>query len=191
MEVLFHGIFTLIKLAILGSIYASLTLLVFRLVAILQPTSWANQVSKKKLKFWFLSGAIISISLLIFATSHWGSHGFGDTARIPLSYGKSINEINGTQAYIQDIKYKYGDLWIEKFAITSDFVIGRTKISPVDDPKNFFAWNLKTNHIDYFDTRNDLENFVQSKNLPINTEMRSFGEHYSEFWHAWRFLALL
>lgn len=191
MEVLFHGIFTIIKLAILGCIYATLTLLIFRVIGHLKPDSWANQVSKKKFKFWFLSGAIISVGLVVFANTHWGAHGLGDSARIPLKYGKSINLINSEPVYIEGIDYKYGELWIGEFAKTADYVVGKTTTSPVDDPPDFFAWDLKTNQVQYFDTKSDFEKFAQSNRLPLTNEFKDFGDYYSEFWSGWRFWTLL
>lgn len=190
MEVLFHGIFTIIKLAILGSIYATLTLLIFRLVGLLKPESWANQVSKKKIKFWFISGALISVGLVIFANTHWGSHGLGDYATIPLRHGKTVNQINGTQAFI-DIEYQYGDLFIGDFAKTSDYVVGKTETSPVDDPKDFFAWNLKTNEVNYFDTKDEFETYANKNDLPKAKDFKPFWEHYQKFWGGWRFWTLL
>src|SRR5690606_26127836 len=123
----------------LGSIYAILTLLIFRLIGHFKPTSWPDKISQKKFKFWLITGALISVFLLVFSSTHWGSHGLGDSAIIPLQNGKVIKQINGSQAYI-DVKYEYGNLWIGEFAKTSDFVLGKTEVSTVDDPENFFVW---------------------------------------------------
>lgn len=191
MEVIFHGIFTLIKLAILGSIYATLTLLIFRLFGLIQPNSWANSASKKKFKLWFLSGATISIGLILFAMTHWGNHELGDSARIPLQHGKAVNQINGNQAYIEGVKYQYGDLWIDSFAKTSDYLVGTTNVSPVDDPLKYFVWNLKINSIEYFETKTEYEQFAVNNNLPLEKDFKPFWEHYSDFWNGWRFWVLL
>ena len=190
MEVLIHGIFTIIKLAILGSIYASLALLSFRIIGLLKPESWADQVSKKKIKFWFISGALISVGLVVFANTHWGSHGLGDFATIPLSHGKTINQINGTQAFI-DIEYKYGQLFIGDFAKTSDYVVGKTETSPVDDPKDFFVWSLQTNEVNYFTTKDEFEIYADKNDLPKSIDFKSFWEHYQKFWGGWRYWSLL
>lgn len=191
MEVLFHGIFSLIKLAILSSIYAALILMIFRKVGRFNEGSWADRISKRKLKFWFFSGAIISTLLVVFANTHWGSHGLGDSARIPLKHGKSVNEINGTHAYIRDIGYKYEDLLVEKFAITTDYMVGRTQASTIDFPEPYFFWQLKTNKVRYFKNREEYEKFAMANNLPLSNEFREFRDHYSSFWHGWRFWTLL
>jgi len=190
MEVLFHGIFSIFKLALLGCIYATLTLLSFRIIGLLKPTSWFNRVSKKKIKFWFKSGALISVGLVVFSSTHWGNHGLGDFATIPLRHGKVVNQINGTQAFI-DIEYQYGDLFIGDFAKTSDYVVGKTETSPVDDPRDYFAWNLKTNEVTYFDTKEEFEAYSEMNNLPKSKEFKSFWEHYKAFWNGWRFWTLL
>ncbi|MEC7264195.1 MAG: hypothetical protein VXW38_10675 [Bacteroidota bacterium] len=191
MEALVHGIFTLIKLTVLGSIYASLTLLIFRMIGLLKPGGWVNRVSKKKIKLWFFSGAIISIGLFVFATTHWGAHGLGDSARIPLNHGKSIHEINGSQSYITGIDYKYGDLWIESFAKTSDIVVGKIDTRAISNTKTFFAWNLMTNEVEYFDNKNEYEKYAKSKALPLTNSFMEFGQHYSDYWSGWRFWTLL
>jgi len=191
MEVLIHILFTLIKLAILGSIYTTIVLLFFKLIEFFQPKSCTNRIFKKKLRFWFSSGAIISTGIFLFATTHWGNHGLGDSARIPLHYRKTVNQMNGTQAYIEGLKYQYGALWVDNFAITSDYLVGKTKSSPVDNPKDYFVWNLKTNKINYFDTENEYEEFAENQNLPLEKDFKPFWNHYSDFWDGWRFWTLL
>ena len=190
MEVLFHGIFTIIKLAILGSIYATILLIVFRLVAKLKQDSWANKVSKKKIRFWFLSGATCSILLVIIANTHWGSHGLGDFATIPLRHGQNVNQINGTQAFIR-VQYQYGELQIGDFAKTSTYLVGETEVSTVDDPEDYFAWNLNSNEVEYFSTKEEYITFADKNNLPSPSEFKSFWEHYQDYWGGWRFWTLL
>src|SRR5690606_35686949 len=150
---------SIFKLAVLGCIYATLVLIIFRIIGKIQPNSWYDRVSKRKFKFWFASGAIISLGLILFANTHWGSHGLGDSARIPLSYGKSINQINGTEAYL-DIQYQYGSLSISDFAIYENWVVGKTEVSTVDDPPDFFAWNLQKDKIQYFNSEKEYTDFA-------------------------------
>jgi len=190
MKVLFHGIFTIIKLAILSSIYATLALIVFRLIGLIKPNFWADRVSKKRKKFWFSSGAIISVFLIIFSTTHWGSHGLGDLAKIPLRHGKVINQINGNQVFI-NINALYGDLWIEEFAKTPNYLVGKTGKSFADKPRDYFVWDLKTNDVQFFRTKGEFEQYSQNHNLPESKDLKEFWEHYKDFWHRWRFWTLL
>lgn len=191
MEVALHAIFSLVKLAVLGSIYATLTLFIAKIIGRVRPNNWISKAAQQKIKFWFGSGATISAGLFLFAMTHWGNHAFGDTARLPLQYSKAIYEMNGSQSYIKDIDYKDGDLWIRAFAITKNFVVGRTNPDFVDTPKNYFAWNLRTNHVNYFETGVEYQEFARIRHLPSTQEFKGFWEYYSDFWHGWRFWTLL
>jgi len=53
MEALFHGIFELIKISILGCIYATLTLMTFVAIGHFKPGSWFDRVAKKNYDFGF------------------------------------------------------------------------------------------------------------------------------------------
>jgi hypothetical protein len=90
MEVLFHGIFELIKISILGCIYATLTLVTFIIIGHYKPDSWFDKVSKKKLRLWFLSGLFISVGLFLFMFTYFGDHGLGDSARVPVGHFKVV-----------------------------------------------------------------------------------------------------
>ena len=84
--VLFHFIFELVKISILGCIYATLTLVTFKIIGRFKPESWFDIVSRKKLRLWFLSGLIASFGLFGFMFTYWGDHGLGDWARIPIGH---------------------------------------------------------------------------------------------------------
>jgi len=83
---LFQFIFVLIKISILGCIYATLALVTFKIIGQYKPDSWFYKVSRKKLRLWFLSGLIISVGLFGFMFTYWGDRGLGDWARIPLGH---------------------------------------------------------------------------------------------------------
>ena len=102
MEFIIDFIGTFIKIAILSSIYALLTLLTFKLIGRFRPNSWLDKVSEKKLRLWILSGLFFSLGLLFFLFSYYGDHGLGDSARVPVGHGRAIQEMDGTQTYIQD-----------------------------------------------------------------------------------------
>ena len=78
--VIFHFVFEIIKISILGSVYACLILLLFRVIAVFSPDGWFARTSEKQLNFWFKSGFLISISLFSFMFTYWGDHGLGDSS---------------------------------------------------------------------------------------------------------------
>src|SRR5690554_2919160 len=101
MEALFHFVFELIKIAILVSVYATLILLTFKLIAKYRRGSWFDRVSRNKLKFWLINGIIIFIGLFVFMLTQYGDQGLGDSARMPSGYVREIRGMNGTQSYMQ------------------------------------------------------------------------------------------
>jgi hypothetical protein len=118
MDVLFHFIFELIKISILGCIYATLTLLTFKIIGHYKPDSWFDKVSKKKLRLWFLSGLVISVGLFFFMFTYFGDHGLGDSAKVPIGHFKVARQINGIDTYLQNSK---GDqLGIKNFTFDND-----------------------------------------------------------------------
>lgn len=191
MEATIHGLFTIVKLAVLGSIYATAALCIAICIALVQPHSWISRAVQQKVKFWFISGAAMSAALVLFATTHWGTHGFGDSAKLPLWYGRTICAVNGSQTYIEDIQYEGNDLLIKEFATTREVVVGRTGSDFAKTPTRYFVWTLATNHINYFDTEFVYQEFARAHELPPTQEFKGFWQHYSDFWHGWRFWTLL
>lgn len=191
MEVLFHLIFTIVKIAILGSIYATLILLAFLIIGKIKPESWFAKVSKEKKQLWFSSGFVISILIIIYAFTYWGNHRLGDSARIPIGHWKSINQINGVWAYIDDLDYKAGQINIKEFAMTKDFLCAKTDISTVDEhPGKFVIWNLKTNEVEFYSTAEQYTEYARQNKLPMISNFKKFNEHYRDYWSGWRFWLL-
>lgn len=187
MEVLLHFIFELLKISILGSIYAFLTLETFKIIGHYNPDSWFDRVSKKKMQLWFISGLIISTTLFIFMFTHYGDHGLGDSARIPLRHQREIQETNGTQAYIQDTGISA--LVLNKFIITNDFVYGLTDANENYDEK-YFVYDLADNSVRTFEQENGYLNFLTAKNLDTRPDYKDFSYYYKQHWSGWRFWTL-
>jgi hypothetical protein len=189
MEALFHLIFELIKISILGCIYATLTLLAFKLIGHYKPDSWFDRVSKKKLRLWFLSGLTISVGLFFFMFTYFGNHGLGDSARVPIGHWRAIQEVNGTQAYIQD-EGPVSMIEIDKFIVSDDFVYGLTSNANENYDGNFFVYDLVNNTVKRFEKENDYIAFLKTKNLDTRPEYKDFNYYYGKYWHGWRFWAL-
>ena len=190
MEALFHLVFTIVKLAILGSIYATLVTLLARGLARLKPGGWTDRISQQKRRFWFGAGALASFGLVVFSITHWGNHGLGDYARIPMHHGRSIGQIDGTFAYLEDVEHGHGSVGVSQFATTPDHVVGLTEDTPVDDFEPFFVWNLKTNELQLFESTAFAAYCVENDLPPPNT-YASFNDHYANYWHSRRFWLLL
>jgi|SRR5690554_771825 len=190
MEALFHFVFELIKIAILVSVYATLILLTFKLIAKYRRGSWFDRVSRNKLKFWLINGIIIFIGLFVFMFTHYGDHGLGDSARIPIGHFREIKEINGTQSYIQDSKKGNYSLSIDSLYISEDFVYGLTGKHNENYYGKFFLYNLKNNEVKVFETTEDFENELTNYALAKNVKFQDFNYYYNQYWNGWRFWML-
>lgn len=190
MEALFHLIFELIKISILGSVYATLTLFTFKLIAQFRPDSWFDRVSMKKLKFWLGSGFIISVGLFMFMMTHFGNHGLGDAARIPTGHFRDIQEINGTQAYLQDTENGIYACDIDSFYISDDFVYGLTGSQNENYEGKYFLYDLKNNEVRTFTTIEDFQYELTKNGLDQNVEFKDFNYYYRKHWSGWRFWLL-
>lgn len=184
---LFHLLFTLIKIAILACLYATLTLVAFRIIGHDKPQSWFYRVSRRKWRLWFRSGFFISVGLFVFMCTHFGNHGFGDSARVPVGHGRAIQEIDGVRAYIQE--QDIAMLQVDRFAVTDDYVYGLTGDFNENYEGNFFVYDLDNNTVRTFSDQKYLS-FLKAKGLETNPEYKDFRYYYRQYWGGWRFWLL-
>ncbi|HXU26993.1 MAG TPA: hypothetical protein VN698_07165 [Bacteroidia bacterium] len=189
MEVLFHFIFELIKISMLGCIYATLILLTFKIISRFQPDSWFDRVSKKKLRLWFLSGLFISTGLFFNMFSYWGDHGLGDSARVPIGHSRSIQQIDGTTGYIQD-EGPVRMLSMDKFIVTDDFIYGSVDSQNENYDGKYFIYDLVNNKVQTFNQEKYFIRYLTILNLNTKPDYKDFDYYYAEHWHGWRFFLL-
>jgi hypothetical protein len=186
MEVLFHLIFELIKISILGCIYATLTLLTFKIIGHYKPDSWFDKVSKKKLRLWFLSGLVISVGLFFFMFTYFGDHGLGDSAKVPIGHFKVVR--HGIDTYLQNSK---GDqLGIKNFTFDKDNLYAETQGEFNGKNGDYVIWNLRTDSWTYYKTKDDYLSVAKHKNYPTPENFEDFFKHYKRHWHGCRFFLL-
>ena len=92
---LIHLIVTLLKIAILGCFYATLILVLFRFLGWIFNNSIFYKLSRDKKRLWIQTWIVFVALLTIFSFTHWGRHGLGDNARLPLRHHQSIRESDG------------------------------------------------------------------------------------------------
>jgi len=187
MEVSFHFIFELVKISILGSIYATLTLLAFKIIGRYKPDSWFDRVTKKKKRFWWLSGFVISVGLFFYMFTYFGNHELGDSARVPIGHFKVVRQINGVVSYIQNSN---GDqLEISKFTFDKDNLYAETE--RFDRKKgDYVIWNLRNDSWTFYQTKEDYLVYAERHHYPIPDNFEEFWEFYKKHWHGWRFWLL-
>ena len=185
MEVLFHFIFELIKISILGSIYATLTLLTFKIVSRYKPDSWFGRVTKQKLKFWWLSGFIISAGLFFYMFTYFGDHGLGDSASVPVGHFKVVRY--GAGSYIQNSKGN--QLGIDKFMFDNNNLYAETGAFNRKEG-DYVVWNLKNDSWTFYKTETDYLIYAKQNNYPTPDNFEEFWTFYKRHWHGWRFWLL-
>jgi len=191
MEVLFHFLLELLKIAILASIYSTLLLLLFKTLGRYKPGSWFDRVSKKSIRLWFITGLIISILLFVFMFSYWGDHGLGDSARIPIGHGKAVDQVNGSMTYITAKGYEMETLDINEFATIDNFLFAKISSNrPAATNKEIAIWDLKTNQVEFLEHFSDLEAFKSKNSIKNQLLFQDFQYQYSIYWNGWRFWLL-
>lgn len=174
MEVIVSFIFELLKIVILSTVYGSIIFVFLQLVF----------KRKLKLKIWLFASAFILVNMVIYRNTHWGNHGLGDSRRIPLQYGKEINQLNGNWTYIHINNNK--TIPITEFALTNDYVIGLTGIDGIESYPKYFAWNYKTDSIYFYGTKAEL-----NARTPIGkVKLMPFHKHYYWCFGGWKFWLL-
>jgi len=116
--------------------------------------------------------------------SHYGDHGLGDSARIPLHHDNSIQQI--------DITSYIGYTIIDSFHFTDDFVFGVTHSDTFTKIKQslYFAYNLQNNHTSQFKSKAEFHTFLLQNNLDTSADLKDFDYHYNKYWRGWRFFLL-
>jgi len=180
MEVLIGLIFELFKVVIQSAIYGFVIVLIYK------------SLFKKTLVFkaWLLTSSILAVVMLIFLNTHWGSHGLGDSRRIPLQFNKEIQIINGTQAYIQDKDNGISTMDIDSFSIAEEYVYGQLKEYNENYEGNFFLYDLGHNEIETFISPVEYHKGLVEKGLDPNAKLQDFKFYYRNYWSGWRFWLL-
>jgi len=186
MEFLFGFIFEIIKIGFLASVYSFIILFIFRKIGKTKLNNWLNKRLKNSIIFWFINGALISISLFIWTFTYWGEHGFGDYSRIPIGNAKQIEQIDGYWTYITPKGHKFEVFTIYSYAINGKYCTGKTK----QNSNRYYIWNLKTNEVQTVNSKNEYEKLSKNLNLPKENEFLDFWNGYKKYWHGWRFFLL-
>ena len=188
MEALFHFIFELIKISILGSIYGTFIFVPFLIIRKFIPQKWLAKVPSEKSKLWFYSVFSVSVGLFLFMLSYWGNHGLGDNARVPIGHFKVVKAINANDVYIE--KGGHNQLAIKKFSFDNKNLYAEVQQKFDDKIGNYVVWNLRNNKWTFYKTKKDYLVEITRNNYPNPTEFEGFSTHYARRWSGWKFWAL-
>lgn len=188
MESLGHFLFELLKITILGFIYATILYYIYKLIPENKKPEWIKSWLKNKKRLWLS----ISLFLLFYMFTPYGYHGLGDSARIPISFTEEISNINWTKyAQLDNIKsIEDNDIYLTRFKIVNNTLCGNLDSDFYDYQNSYFVYDIDSEKLEEFQTENDYNKFAESKKLPKSNELKSFEDNYQDYWSGWRFFLL-
>jgi hypothetical protein len=182
-------IFMMIKIAILATAYASVTLLFLYIFARTTEIKWIKKLMHRKIITWLISGFIYSISLFVYAFSYWGYSGLGDYFCIPAGHGFVVSSIDAQDySYFEPERKKYSrQVFMKKFKIKDEKVCGEFLGFNSDDCLDcFIVFDTKDEKLYEFYSSADYFTFAKKNNLPQPSDFVDFNQNYREYWHGMR-----
>jgi len=181
----FVGFFiTLFKIAIQASLYATLIRWLARLADARQVSNSFVRASRNGKQFWRRSFMVAYGALFIFSCTYWGDHGLGDTARVPVGHGETVEEINSVATYFEPLSLPSGAPLIRSFQAGNGVLCG------LATDGSFFAYDLSLSQQRLFANSQEYTAYASQHDLPAISEFRSFDKQYARYWGGWRFWLL-
>ncbi|MGY3089167.1 hypothetical protein ACVWYF_002207 [Hymenobacter sp. UYAg731] len=183
MEYLFGLIFTLLKVAIQASVYATLLLILIRMWAGFSPDSGLAKFASNGKQVWWRSGLAASLALCLIANTPWGNHGLGDYARIPLGHDLAMEQMNGTMTYFGPVT-TIDQPEIISYQVANDVLCAKA------DKNLYFTYDLGLKRYRTFADSTEYNSTAKNLGLPTTSQFESFHRHYARHWGGWRFWLL-
>lgn len=180
---LFNLIFSSFKLVILTGVHATISLIFFSLLNTFYPKNGLSNIIENKSKYWAKSSFVISVFIFIFSFTYWGDNGVFNTYRIPLGYEREILEsYDGLGNGLIGCPESLGN-----FTVKENNVCGYKATYIGDSFKTisdeYLVWNLETNKVKVFKTKQEYVNYAQKHHLPTEEQFKTFNENYRDYWH--------
>jgi len=190
MEVLFHFLFIIVKIAILASIYSFTLIMLITAVGEIKSFPFYNRLKKERTKYWFGFGFIISVLLFLFTYTYYGNHGLGDSARIPIGNWKTIENINwdGYGTFANHYTHGGQKIITTKFKVKNDILCGNYESWFYEYNNDYFIYYLHTNEHIEFESEEEYNLYARTHNLPDSFALLSFEENYKNYWDGFRFI---
>ena len=185
MEYIFGFFFTLFKIAIQASLYATLVRWLAQRADARQVDNALVRASRQSKQFWRRSFMVAYGALFVFSCTYWGDHGTG-SARLPLGHGEAMNEVD-TEAYFEasvPFKLPTDSPWVSEFKVADEVLCGQAS------DKSYFIFNLATKENRLFGDAAEYNAYAAPRGLPASSELESFWEQYKRYWGGWRFWLL-
>ncbi len=188
MESLFHFGFELIKIAFLSSFYSFLLFLFLKFLGKWKPESWFENVTKLRRKFLLRSFFLLYFGFFLFMLSHYGNHGLGDSARIPLRHFKAVRQINSNSTYLENDGRD--QLGVDNFTFDKNYLYAEVEQEFGEELGQFVVWDLRIDKWIFYKTELEYVNAAKNHNYPLPNKFNNFQKHYSEYWHGLKFFLL-
>ncbi|MGG5210869.1 hypothetical protein ACQWU4_18265 [Chryseobacterium sp. MIQD13] len=135
---------------------------------------------------------IIYSLLFVFMFTHWGNHGFGDSARIPLKNGLALENIDwNAVAYIEEIKTENNStLETTKFLITDNQLLGNLESNFYDYSNKYFVLDIKTKKLTEFKDEKSFDIYLHKNTSSGRNNLLNFEDNYHKYWNGWKFWLL-
>ncbi|HKX87388.1 MAG TPA: hypothetical protein VJL37_12005 [Flavobacterium sp.] len=187
MESLGHFLFELLKISILGYVYATILFWIYKYFLKNKFPARLEKWMHSKKQLW----VSISLLLLLYLFTPYGYHGLGDSARIPISFGKAINNTNWTEyASLTGATSNDTDIEFTHFKIVNNTLCANLSSSFYSYKNDYFTYDINSGKLQEFETERDYNNFATIEKLPKSDELKSFEDNYSDYWHGWRLFLL-
>jgi hypothetical protein len=178
MESIIHFVFELLKISILGYVYSKLLMIILKQIDKNNTNKTIVEVCKSKSKVWFC----ISVFLFFYMFTPIGNHGLGDCSKIPISFTKSLINIDCTEdTRLNGVNDKNGDdIEMKKFLIKGKIISGNYN-------NYYFTYNFEDKTLNEFYKETEFNKNAEIQNLPKSNELLSFQDNYGNYWNTWRF----
>lgn len=185
MFVLLGLFFLVIKIAILATVYATITLIILLFLSKKTQVNWIKKIMQLKLITWLTTGFLYSIILFCYAFSYWGYAGIGDYFCIPAGNGFVVSSIDAQEnSYFEpNRKENYRQVYMNNFIIKNGKVCGEFLGFNSDDCSDcFIVFDTKTEKILQFNSAKKYSIFAAKNGLPQQQNFKSFGDNYQNYW---------
>ena len=188
MATLFHLIFEVLKIALLGFIYSKILIVIYNKFVENKSGILYQKIIEPKRRLWFY----ISLLLFLFMMTNIGSHGLGDSANIPISFSKSISNIDWTEyGILEKVNTEDGKtIETKKWKVENGKLCGDLSSDFNSFKNSYFIYDISTEVTKEFNSEVEYNKFAISESLPNSSELKSFEENYSDYWRGWRFWLL-
>ncbi len=183
MEVLFHFIFQLFKIAVLAFVYSFF----------LSKVSTLLNKYRKTLKVISIARAYFPayLVLLFFSFSYYGNHGLGDGPKIPIGNWKTIENTNWEDyGYLNINNSNNRPIQLKRFLVQKNKLCGEYGGFFYSYNNQYLVYDLSADKIKEFGSKETYNAYATKHKLPQAHELLSFSQNYSNYWGGIRFLLL-